>query len=144
MRFVQDNISYSRQHVLRGLHYQLSPAAQGKLVLAVHGVIFDAVVDIRRGSPTYGNWVGATLDSAHGPQLLYVPPGFAHGFCVLSDQASVAYKATAEYVPAMERGIGWNDPALKIAWPIDTPILNERDAALPTLAAADNDFVYAP
>ncbi len=143
-RFVQDNISYSRRHVLRGLHYQLAPASQGKLVYAARGTIFDVVVDIRRGSPTYGQWVGATLDADNGPQLLFVPAGFAHGFCVLSDEACVSYKTTADYTPKLERGIRWNDPAIKIVWPIAAPILNDRDASLPTLADAENNFAITP
>jgi len=143
VRFVQDNASYSRGHVLRGLHYQLSPGAQGKLVYAARGEIFDVAVDIRRNSPTFGSWVGATLNSERNAQLLYVPPGFAHGFCVLSDEALVLYKTTANYAPDQERGIRWDDPALHIEWPVPYPIVNERDAHLPVLAKAENDFVYS-
>ena len=143
-RFVQDNVSFSRRGVLRGLHYQKTPAAHGKLILVALGEIFDVAVDIRRGSPGYGRWVGLTLSSTQSEQLVYVPPGFAHGFCALSDEAVVVYKTTTEYVPDMERGIRWNDPALNIAWPIAAPILNDRDAALPSLAEADNNFEYSP
>ncbi len=142
--FVQDNLSQSRRHVLRGLHYQKSPAAQAKLLLVVRGEIFDVVVDIRRGSPTYGRWAGVTLSAGAGPQMLYVPVGFAHGFVVLSEEATVVYKTTAEYAPELERGIRWNDPALNIAWPVASPMLNARDAGLPALAEADHDFVFTP
>jgi dTDP-4-dehydrorhamnose 3,5-epimerase len=140
-RFVQDNASYSRRYVLRGLHYQLSPAAQGKLIYAARGEIFDVAVDIRKGSPTFGRWVGATLNSQRDAQILYVPPGFAHGFCVLSEEALVLYKTTANYAPNQERGIRWDDPALRIDWTVPFPIVNERDARLPLLAEAENDFV---
>ncbi len=143
-RFTQDNVSYSQRGVLRGLHYQKMPAAQGKLIAVVSGEIFDVAVDIRRGSPTYGRWVGLTLSSTQFEQLVYVPPGFAHGFCTRSDEAVVLYKTTAAYAPNMERGIRWNDPSLNIAWPIAAPVLNDRDAALPGLAEADNNFEYSP
>jgi dTDP-4-dehydrorhamnose 3,5-epimerase len=142
--FVQDNLSQSLRHVLRGLHYQKSPAAQAKLLHVVRGEIYDVVVDIRRGSPSYGRWAGVTLTAAAGPQMLYVPVGFAHGFVVLSEEATVLYKTTAEYAPELERGIRWNDPALRIAWPVRSPVLNARDAGLPTLAEADNNFTFAP
>jgi dTDP-4-dehydrorhamnose 3,5-epimerase len=142
--FVQDNVSHSRRHVLRGLHYQKPPAAQAKLCFVARGEIYDVTVDLRRGSPTYGRWAGVTLAADAGPQLLYVPAGFAHGFLVLSDEATVCYKATAEYAPEWERGIRWDDPALNIDWPIPFPVVNPRDAGLPTLAEADNDFVFAP
>lgn len=137
--FVQDNYSHSSRGVLRGLHYQKWPKAQGKLVMAIRGEIFDVAVDIRRESPTYGRWVGMTLSEANG-RLLYVPVGFAHGFCVLSDVADVVYKLTAEYAPEYERGIIWGDPDLKITWPVEEPILLARDAAWPRLREADNNF----
>ena len=140
-RFVQDNISHSARDVLRGLHYQLRPKAQGKLISVIRGAIFDVAVDIRRGSPTYGRWVGLRI-SAEDHMLLYVPVGFAHGFLVLSDQADVAYKVTAEYAPEADRGIVWNDPGLGIDWPIHNPILSPKDAVLPMLSQAENDFVY--
>lgn len=140
--FVQDNHSRSIRGVVRGLHYQKRAAAQGKLVRVISGVIFDVAVDIRRGFPTYGRWVAEVL-SAENQHLLYVPPGFAHGFCTLSDVAEVAYKATAEYAPELDRGIVWNDPDLAIAWPITEAVLSPKDAALPRLRDADNDFVYA-
>jgi dTDP-4-dehydrorhamnose 3,5-epimerase len=140
-RFVQDNLSHSRRGVLRGLHYQKDPRAQAKLVMAVRGEIFDVAVDIRQGSPTYGRWVGMTL-SADSFCMLYVPAGFAHGFCVLSDEADVLYKVTEEYVPDFDRGIIWNDPDIGIQWPISDPCLSPKDTQLPPLSQSDNDFVY--
>lgn len=137
--FVQDNHSRSRRAVLRGLHFQKKAKAHGKLVSAFTGEVFDVAVDIRRGSPTFGRWVAARL-SAENRQMLYIPPGFAHGFCVLSDAADVVYKLTAEYAPEEERGIIWNDRDLGIEWPVITPLVSPRDAALPPLGAADNDF----
>ncbi len=140
-QFVQDNYSRSAHAVLRGLHYQTEPAAQGKLVMVVSGEIFDVAVDIRDGSPTYGKWASAVL-SAENHRLLYVPPGFAHGFCVLSSTADVLYKVTGEYSAAHERGILWNDPQIGIDWPITQPELSERDKMLPLLQQADNNFRY--
>lgn len=137
--FVQDNYSHSVRGVLRGLHYQKRPGAQAKLVMALRGEIFDVAVDIRRGSPTYGRWVGTVL-SDENRRLLYVPEGFAHGFCVLSEQADVLYKVTAEYARDLDRGIRWDDPEIGIRWPISDPILSEKDAALPLLGEADHDF----
>ncbi|MGC9348757.1 MAG: dTDP-4-dehydrorhamnose 3,5-epimerase [Anaerolineae bacterium] len=139
--FVQFNHSRSTAGVLRGLHYQKDPAAQGKLVGAVRGSIFDVAVDIRVGSPTYGCWVGEVL-SEDNHRSIYIPPGFAHGFCVLSDIADVIYQVTAEYAPDLDRGILWNDPEIDIAWPIDAPDLSAKDAAQPRLADADNNFVF--
>jgi dTDP-4-dehydrorhamnose 3,5-epimerase len=139
--FVQANHSRSTRGVLRGLHYQLQPMAQGKLVCAVRGAVFDVAVDIRRGSPTYGRWVGALL-SDENHRLLYVPPGFAHGFCVLSDEADVLYQVTAEYSPEHDRGILWNDPAIGVEWPLAEPRLSPKDARQPLLADADNNFTY--
>lgn len=139
--FVQDNHSRSAKGVLRGLHYQKDPQAQGKLLKVVVGEIFDVAVDIRRGSPTFGQWVGEILSAENG-RLLYVPPGFAHGFCVLSETADLLYKTTAYYHPASDRGIIWNDPQVNIAWPITEPLLSTKDAQLPPLAEADFNFVY--
>lgn len=139
--FVQDNYSYSVRGVLRGLHYQKHPKAQGKLIFVVRGEIFDVAVDIRKGSPTYGKWVGVVL-SGQNRRLLYVPAGFAHGFCVLSEEAYVVYKVTNEYAPELDRGILWSDPTLGIPWPIKQPILSPKDAQLPLLKDADNNFVY--
>ena len=136
-RFVQDNISHSRRHVLRGLHYQLG-RPQGKLVTAVAGEIFDVAVDIRRGSPTFGRWVGTTL-SAENCRQVYIPEGFAHGLCVLSESATVYYKCTDYYAPAEERSIRWDDPALAIAWPVSAPILSDRDRSAPSLSTMSPD-----
>jgi dTDP-4-dehydrorhamnose 3,5-epimerase len=140
-RFVQDNYSRSARGVLRGLHYQKDPNAQGKLVCVSRGTIFDVAVDIRRGSPTYRRWVGVEI-SDQNHRLVYVPVGFAHGFCTLSDEADVMYKVTAEYAPQVDRGILWSDPALGIRWPIGEPILSAKDAGLPVLAEADNEFTF--
>lgn len=127
-RFVQDNHSRSGKGVLRGLHYQLR-RPQGKLVRVIEGEIFDVAVDVRRSSPTFGEWAGARL-SAQTKNMLWVPAGFAHGFCVLSDFAEVLYKATDFYAPEHERSIAWNDPELKIEWPLSgPPILSRKDAA---------------
>ena len=138
VNFVQDNHSGSRQGTLRGLHYQLRQA-QGKLVRAVAGEIFDVAVDIRQGSPTFGRWVGAWL-SAENKHQLWVPAGFAHGFYVLSAWAEVFYKASSYYAPEWERGIRWDDPAIGIAWPLvegGTPLLSEKDQRNPSLAEAE-------
>ncbi len=139
--FVQDNCSRSSQHVLRGLHYQKDPAAQGKLVRCLKGRIFDVGVDIRKGSPTYGQWAGIDL-SEENKQMLYIPPAFAHGFIVLSDIAEIMYKCTKEYSPEHDRGILWNDPDINIDWRVRDPILSEKDKALPLLKDADNNFQY--
>lgn len=139
--FVQDNFSHSTRGVLRGLHYQMNPKAQGKLVGVLRGEIFDVAVDIRKGSPTYGKWVGVLLASKDR-RLLYVPVGFAHGFLVLSDEADVLYKVTEEYAPPVDRGIAWNDPDLSIDWPIKEPVLSQKDLALPPLRQAENNFLY--
>jgi dTDP-4-dehydrorhamnose 3,5-epimerase len=139
--FVQDNVSHSVRGVLRGLHYQRPPRAQGKLVMALRGEVFDVAVDIRHGSPTFGQWVGILLSDRHH-NMLYVPPGFAHGYCVLSDEADFVYKVTAEYAPGLETGILWNDPAIGIEWPIQDPVLSSKDLRLPRLEDASADFVY--
>ena len=136
--FVQDNHSRSSRGVLRGLHYQLPPHPQGKLVRCVLGEIFDVAVDIRRSSPTFGQWVGAVL-SADNKQQLWVPAGFAHGFLTLSEQAEVLYKTTDFWSRECERAIRWDDPQLAIAWPLEAladaePQLSEKDAVAPLLA----------
>jgi dTDP-4-dehydrorhamnose 3,5-epimerase len=128
-QFVQDNHSGSRQGILRGLHYQLRQA-QGKLVRVITGKIFDVAVDLRKTSPTFGQWVGATL-SAQNKHLIWIPSGFAHGFYVLSDWAEIVYKATDYYAPEWERSILWNDPELGIEWPLidqQPPVLSAKDA----------------
>jgi len=124
--FVQDNHSHSRRGVLRGLHYQLHNP-QGKLVYVIRGEIFDVAVDIRRGSPTFGKWVGTIL-SAENRRQIFVPEGFAHGFCVTSEQADVIYKCTDLYVPGDEYGILWSDPTINITWPVENPLLSEKDS----------------
>ncbi len=130
-RFVQDNHSRSKGRTLRGLHAQLL-RPQGKLVRAIEGEIFDIAVDVRRGSPTFGKWVGEVL-SAENFHQLYVPPGFLHGFCVLSDSAQVEYKVTTFYDSADEYGVIWNDPDIAIEWPLEDPLLSDRDHAAPSL-----------
>ncbi len=130
--FVQDNFSWSVRGTLRGLHYQLG-RPQGKLVTVVKGSVYDVAVDIRQGSPTFGQWYGAELSETTMRQL-YIPPGFAHGFCVLSEEAGFLYKCTDVYSPADERGIIWNDPDLAISWPITTPLLSVKDQAYKCLA----------
>jgi dTDP-4-dehydrorhamnose 3,5-epimerase len=142
--FVQDNHSKSVKGTLRGLHFQLPPAAQVKLVRVVRGAIWDVAVDIRAGSPTFGQWVGAEL-SADNFRQIYVPEGFAHGFCVLSDEAEVLYKTSRVYSPAHERGILWNDAAIAVQWPVTEPLLSARDQRAAGLAEAlaDSPFVYA-
>ena len=128
IEFVQDNHSRSTRHVLRGLHYQRAPRAQGKLVRVVHGAVFDVAVDLRRDSSTFGRWFGATL-SADNKKQVWIPPGFAHGFLTLSDVAEVLYKATDYYAPEHERCIVWNDPLVGIEWPLTAePILSTRDS----------------
>jgi len=138
---VQDNYSQSTQGVLRGLHYQKSPKAQGKLVMCIRGGIFDVAVDIRAGSPHFGKWVGTEL-TRENRLMLYVPPGFAHGFQVMSESAEVMYKCTAEYSPSDDRGIIWNDPDIGIAWPLPDPVLSGKDRVLPRLRDADNNLVF--
>lgn len=123
--FVQDNISRSRRGILRGLHLQ-NPHAQGKLVSALEGEVFDVAVDFRVGSPRFGQWVGEVLSSENHRQM-WVPPGFAHGFCVLSDDAIFHYKCTDSYHPECELSVLWNDPGIGIEWPLDAPTLNDKD-----------------
>jgi dTDP-4-dehydrorhamnose 3,5-epimerase len=139
--FVQDNYSRSSMGVLRGLHYQKNPNAQGKLVQCTKGKIFDVAVDIRRSSPTFRQWVSVEL-SEENNFMLYVPPAFAHGFVVLSESADVIYKCTREYAPEDDRGIIWNDPDLGIVWPVKDPLLSEKDGRHPLLRDADNNFEY--
>lgn len=138
--FVQDNHSLSAEvGVLRGLHYQLNPAAQTKLVRVISGEIIDVVVDIRRNSPTYGQWESFVLSGSNKCQLL-IPQGFAHGFCTLVPNCEIIYKVDQYYSPEHDRGIAWNDPALGIDWPTSTPILSEKDGKQPILADADINF----
>jgi len=139
--FVQDNHSRSAKGILRGLHYQNTPFAQGKLVRVGRGEIFDVAVDIRKGSPTWGKWIGVIL-SEENRNILYIPETFAHGFCVLSEVAEVLYKTTDVYSAEAEAGIIWNDEDLNIEWPVKEPILSEKDENLPTLKNADIRFYY--
>jgi dTDP-4-dehydrorhamnose 3,5-epimerase len=132
--FVQDNLSRSVGGTLRGLHFQ-EPNAQGKLVQVLRGTVWDVAVDVRRGSPRFGRWVAVELSEA-APRQLWIPPGFAHGFCVLSDSADFFYKCTALYAPEAERSIAWNDPAIGIAWPLQEPLLSAKDRVAPRLADA--------
>ena len=139
--FLQDNHSLSHRGVLRGLHYQLHPAPQGKLVRCVVGEIFDVAVDLRRSSASFGQWVGQSLSAANR-RMLWVPPGFAHGFLSLSEAAEVLYKASGLWNPSCERSILWSDPELAIDWPLAaldlaTPVQSEKDAAAPAFAAAE-------
>jgi dTDP-4-dehydrorhamnose 3,5-epimerase len=140
--FVQDNYSRSLRGVLRGLHYQKNPQAQGKLVQCLKGRIFDVAVDIRKGSPTFRNWISVELSDDNN-LLLYVPPGFAHGFMAMSESAEVLYKCTREYSPADDRGVIWNDPDIGIKWPLQDPFLSEKDSKHPLLKDADNNFEYS-
>lgn len=133
LEFNQDNHSKSTRGVLRGLHYQLNPKAQAKLVRCVSGKIFDVAVDLRKGSLTFGKWVGETL-SEENKNMLYIPEGFAHGFVVLSDEAEILYKASNEYSPENDRGVLWNDPDINIDWSLGfEPILSDKDTKQPLL-----------
>jgi len=134
--FVQDNHSKSVKHVLRGLHYQVEQA-QGKLVRVVRGEVFDVAIDIRKSSPHYGRWLGTTL-SEDNKRMLWIPPGFAHGFLVTSDSCEFVYKTTDYWAPQFERSIRWNDPTLKIMWPLDAePLLSGKDRDAPLLSEAE-------
>jgi len=141
--FVQDNMSFSQRGTVRGLHYQLQHP-QGKLIFVISGEIFDVAVDIRHGSPTFGHWVGFNL-SAENHWQLFVPPGFAHGFMVLSETAQVYYKCTDLYCHGDEYGVLWNDPGIGIEWPDSEVILSEKDVVLPTLKSScrDNLPIYS-
>lgn len=145
INFVQDNQSYSTQGVIRGLHFQRNPFAQAKLLRVLTGAILDVVVDIRKGSPTYGQTYSIEL-SAENKKQFFVPVGFAHGFCVLSESATVMYKCSTFYNKESEGGIRFDDPELNIDWglPKEKLVLNEKDRELPTLAACEHDFVYEP
>ncbi len=137
--FVQENQSFSVKGVIRGLHYQKNPYAQGKLVRVIKGEIFDVAVDIRKGSSTYGKYVSEIL-SDENKYMVYIPEGFAHGFCVLSNEAIVNYLTTAEYNKECDRGIIWNDEDIGIDWPIKNPIISEKDKRHPKLKDADINF----
>jgi dTDP-4-dehydrorhamnose 3,5-epimerase len=137
--FVQCNQSKSARGILRGLHYQKNPKAQAKLVRALSGEIYDVAVDLRKGSSTYGKWTTVIL-SAENKKMLFVPVGFAHGFCVTSADAEMLYMTTEEYAPDLEAGVLWDDPDLAIEWPVANPVLSARDRAWPRLRDADNTF----
>ncbi len=139
--FVQDNLSRSVRRVIRGLHFQRAPKAQGKLVTVVKGKIWDVAVDIRLDSPTFRKWVAVEL-SDEPPRLLWIPPGFAHGFQVLSDEAWVLYKTTEEYAPDLDRVIRFDDPELGIPWPLSDPILSEKDKNAPLLKEVLHELVF--
>ncbi|MFF2480874.1 dTDP-4-dehydrorhamnose 3,5-epimerase [Paenibacillus sp. NPDC058071] len=140
--FIQDNHSLSVEAgVLRGLHYQLNPHAQTKLIRVTTGVIYDVILDIRKGSPTFGQWQGFILSASNKRQLL-VPRGFAHGFCTLVQNCEVIYKVDSLYSPECDRGIAWNDPQLNIDWPITNPITSDKDSRHPLFANAEINFVY--
>ncbi len=139
--FVQDNLSSSKRGTLRGLHYQLEPHPMGKLVRALTGAIFDVAVDIRRGSPSFGKWVGREL-TEDNRLALWVPPGFAHAFLALSDETLVLYKCTEVHTPAAERAIVFSDPAIGIEWPIPPTFVSDKDLAAPTLADAEHNFEF--
>lgn len=143
LNFVQDNQSFSAtKGTLRGLHYQLKPKAQTKLVRCTNGSIFDVAVDIRKGSPSYGKWFGIELTSENKKQLL-IPQGFAHGFITLTDDVEVQYKVDELYAPECDRGIIWSDPLIGIEWPMNvTPVLSEKDKKAPLLTEADNNYIY--
>lgn len=139
--FVQDNLSSSRQGTLRGMHYQIRPHALGKLVRALSGSVYDVAVDMREGSPHFGQWVGEELTAENG-HALWVPEGFAHGFIALSDDTVVLYKCTAEYAPDSERSLHYADPRVGIEWPIEPKFVAEKDEAAPILSEAEFSFVY--
>lgn len=142
--FVQCNTSLNHRHgTLRGLHYQLEPHAEGKLVRCVRGAAFDVAVDIRPGSPTCHRWLGAELSAENG-RALWIPPGFAHGFATLVDDTEMFYQVTEFYHPELARGLAWNDPSVAVAWPINTPILSARDAGYGPLAAGDAVQIEGP
>jgi dTDP-4-dehydrorhamnose 3,5-epimerase len=143
LKFIQDNQSFSAaKGTLRGLHYQLNPKAQTKLVRCTKGSIYDVAIDIRKGSPTFGDWFGIELTAENKKQLL-IPKGFAHGFMTLTDDVEVQYKVDELYEPKCDRGIIWNDPKIGIEWPMNiTPILSEKDEKAPLLRDAENNFFY--
>jgi dTDP-4-dehydrorhamnose 3,5-epimerase len=139
--FLQDNHARSTRGVLRGLHYQAPPRAQAKLVRVVFGEVFDVAVDCRQGSPTFGQWAGGVLSGEDGV-ILYIPEGFAHGYVCLSERADLVYKVSNEFDASLDRGIAWNDPAIGVPWPVEDPILSERDLSLPILESEASPFLY--
>jgi len=142
IEFIQDNHSLSQQSgTLRGMHYQLKDKAQTKLVRVTRGAIYDVILDIRKSSPTYGEWQGFILSADNKRQLL-VPKGFAHGFCTIVENTEVQYKVDELYSPEHDRGIAWNDPTLNIDWPFNNPVLSDKDIKNPNLAETDNNFTW--
>jgi dTDP-4-dehydrorhamnose 3,5-epimerase len=139
--FVQDNLSLSHKGVLRGMHYQIAPHAMGKLIRVLSGAIYDVLVDLRRGSPTFGKWMGREMTEDQ-PVWLYAPAGMAHGFLSLCDDTRVYYKCTCSYTPAAERAIRHNDRTLDINWPAQPALVSEKDAQAPSFEEADYNFVY--
>ena len=142
-RFVQDNVSSSKKGTLRGLHYQLEPHGMGKLVRVLSGAAFDVAVDLRRGSPTFGRWVGRIL-TVENKEALWIPSGFAHGFLALEDSTLLLYKCTATHTPEAERAINYADPEIGIAWPIQPTLIAPKDVAAPPLGRAEYNFEYVP
>jgi dTDP-4-dehydrorhamnose 3,5-epimerase len=140
--FCQDNFAHSTKGVLRGLHFQHPPQAQGKLVQLSLGAVWDVGVDLREGSPTFGAWLGVELAEGTG-RMLYLPPGFAHGYLVLSEVADLAYKVTSEYAPELDAGIRWDDPQIGVDWPSKNPILSQKDLELPSLEEITSPFLFA-
>jgi len=139
--FVQVNVSRSTRGVLRGMHYQ-KPHAQGKLVSVIHGIAWDVVIDLRQSSPMFRQWFNITLSSDNHTQL-YIPPGFAHGFCALSDTVDFCYQCSDYYSPESERGIAWNDASLNIPWPVSDPIVSVKDTHYPLLSDLSDDALFA-
>lgn len=139
--FVQDNLSRSAKGTVRGLHYQIEPHPQGKLVYALHGSVYDVAVDLRRGSPTFGKWVGEVLSGGSG-RALWIPVGFAHGFVALEDDSLLFYKCSGPWVRDAERSLAYNDPKIGIAWPIVPTIISPKDAEAPMLDQAEYNFAY--
>ena len=137
----QTNHAKSTKGVLRGLHYQAAPHAQAKLVQAIVGEIFDVAVDVRKGSPTYGQWVGEAL-SEENKKMLFIPEGFLHGYCVLSEEAHVIYSCNDVFAPEADGGVLWNDPEINIKWPVDNPVVSDKDKELPLLKDANLSFEY--
>ena len=139
--FIQDNLVFSLKNTLRGLHYQKSPFFQGKLVNVIKGKIFDVAVDLRINSETYGNWQSFIIEASEN-KMIYIPEGFAHGYCTLSKEALVSYKTTSEYSPDSEGGIIWDDSSLQIKWPINNPILSSKDLLLPSFLNKEGESVH--
>ena len=137
--WVQDNQSFSKHGVIRGFHFQRPPHTEAKLVRVLHGEIIDVIVDLRKESATYGQWEQVNL-SADNRRMIYVPRGFGHAFCVVSDDAVVSYKVDNHYTPAASTGILWNDPTLNVPWPVETPILSDKDQELPVFAEFETPF----